>query len=284
MQPVKVLTGSIATLTPELATQYDIGLVPYHVTYAGKTYADGVDLDYADFHRFLRRGEGFPSTSHPSLGEFTDAFSTAAEKAHTIVYVSIAPVYSKGYSMAKVAAQELDGLDIEIVDCEAGAGGQTMVALEAARAAAEESGREAVLGMAEAAKVRTDVAMTLETMRYLAHGGRIHRAAAVLGSLLSVKPVIAYREEATTAIAKPHTHAQALSFFKQLMKSEYSQLGGRTVRCIIEDVDNEDWANRAEEMVRAEFPIDRLWRIRTSATLATHVGPGAWGITWYVVP
>jgi len=284
MQPVKVLTGSIATITPELAAQYDIALVPYHVTYAGKTYDDGVDLDYKDFHNFLRAGEGFPSTSHPSLGEFKRAFTAAAEKAHTIIYVSIASVYSKGYSMAKMAAAELDELDVEIVDCEAGAGGQTMVALEAARAAAEGRGREAVLGMAEAAKVRTDVAMTLETMRYLAHGGRIHRASAVMGSLLSVKPVIAYREEATTAIAKPHTHAQALSFFKQLMRSEYNQFAGRSIRCIIEDVDNKDWANRVEEMVRAEFRIDKLWRIRTSATVATHVGPGAWGITWYVVP
>ena len=284
MQPVKVLTGSIATLTPELAAQYDIGLVPYHVTYAGKTYDDGVDLDYADFHRFLRAGESFPSTSHPSLGEFKRAFTSAAEKAYTIIYVSIASAYSKGYSMAKMAAQELDGFDIEVVDCEAGAGGQTMVALEAARAAGEGSGREAVLGMAEAAKVRTDVAMTLDTMRYLAHGGRIHRASAVMGSLLSVKPVIAYREEATTAIAKPHTHAQALSFFKQLMRSEYNQFAGRSIRCIIEDVNNEKWANYAEEMVRAEFPIDKLWRIRTSATVATHVGPGACGITWYVVP
>ena len=284
MQPVKVLTGSIATITPELASRFDIDLVPYHVTYAGKTYDDGIDLDYADFHRFLRAGEGFPSTSHPSLGEFKDAFSAAAEKAHTIIYVSIASVYSKGYSMARMAAQELDGLDIEVVDCEAGAGGQTMVALEAARAAAEGSGREAVLGMAAAAKVRTDVAMTLETMRYLAHGGRIHRASALMGSLLSLKPIIAYRDGGTTAIAKPHTHAQALSFFMQLMRSEYNQFAGNSIRCIIEDVDNEDWANRAEEMVRAEFPIDRLWRIRTSATVATHVGPGAWGITWYVVP
>ena len=284
MQPVKVLTGSIATITPELAAQHDIGLVPYHVTYAGKTYDDGIDLDYADFHRFLRAGKGFPSTSHPSLGEFKRAFEAAAEKAQTVIYVSIASAYSKGYSMARMAAQELNELDIEIVDCEAGAGGQTMVALEAARAAGAGSGREAVLGMAEAAKVRTDVAMTLETMRYLAHGGRIHRASALMGSLLSVKPVIAYRAGATTAIAKPHTHAQALSFFKQLMRSEYSELGGRSIRCIIEDVDNGDWASRAEEMVRSEFPIDRLWRIRTSATVASHVGPGAWGITWYVVP
>jgi len=284
MQPVKVLTGSIATITPELASRFDIDLVPYHVTYAGKTYDDGINLDYADFHSFLRAGEGFPSTSHPLLGEFKDAFEAAAKKAHTIVYVSIASVYSKGYSMARMAAQELNKLDIEIVDCEAGAGGQTMVTLEAARAAAEGSGRAAVLGMAAAAKVRTNVAMTLETMRYLAHGGRIHRASALMGSLLSLKPIIAYRDGGTTAIAKPHTHAQALSFFRQLMKSDYNQFAGSSIRCIIEDVDNKDWANRAEEMVRAEFRIDRLWRIRTSATVATHVGPGAWGITWYVVP
>ncbi|HDL84922.1 MAG TPA: hypothetical protein ENH11_01095 [Candidatus Acetothermia bacterium] len=88
----------------------------------------------------------------------------------------------------------------------------------------------------------------------------------------------------TEAIAKPHSHAQALLFLKQLMKSEFTQFAGRSMRCIIEDVDNEDWATHSEEMVRAEFPIDKLWRIRTSATVATHVGPGAWGIAWYVVP
>ena len=284
MQPVKVLTGSSATITPEIAAQYGIGLVPYQVTYSGKTCDDGVNLDYDDFHRFLRAKEGFPKTSHPSLGAFKRAFIEAAKRSHTIVYVSISSIYSEAYSVALAAAEELKDLDIEVVDSEAGAGGQTMVALEAACAAAEGSGREAVLGMAEAAKVRTDVAMTLETTRYLAHSGRMHRSSAVMGSLLSVKPVIACRDDAMTVIAKPHTHSEALSVLEQMMKSEYSELSGGSIRCIIEDVDNEEWADRAEEMVKSEFPIDKLWRIRTSATIAAHVGPGAWGITWYVVP
>jgi len=284
MRPVKVLTGSIATITPKLAAEFDIGIVPYHVTYAGRTHSDGIDLNYADFIRFLRGGEGFPTTSHPSLSDFTRAFSAAAESARTIVYISIAPVYSKGYTMAKKAAEELTDLDIEVIDCAGGAGGQTMIALEAARVANEGTSKEGVLATIAGVKMRTDVALTLETMRYLAHGGRIHRAQAVLGSLFTLKPVIAYRDKMTTAIARPHTHAQALSFLKDLMKSEYVRFDGRSIRCIVEDVDNEEWADRAEEMVRGEFPIDELWRIPTSATIAAHVGPGAWGITWYIVP
>lgn len=107
MQPVKILTGTIATLTPELAARFGIRLVPYYVSYGGRAYAEGRDLDRGYFCHWLRQEKGFPTTSPSSLEEFIEAFRHAEEEAEAIIYVSIAPVYSKSYSLARRAKERL---------------------------------------------------------------------------------------------------------------------------------------------------------------------------------
>ena len=281
---VKVITGSETGITPELAKRFNVELVPYYVSYNHSTYTEGVDLDKEDFYRWLRESNELPTTSHPTLSDIIAAFKEAKRESDSGIYIAISSKYSKPFELANKAKEEFHDLRIEVVDSGKATAGHGLVALEAARLAGEGADIAKILGRMEEIKERVDEVLALNTLKYLAKGGRIHRAKALVGSILSIKPLITYRDGLSTPIGKVRTHPQALEFIVDKIRVDLERYGSPGIRCIVEDADNREWANQVKERITKEFEPEEVWQVDMSAVSAVHIGPGAWGVAYYCVP
>ncbi|MEA3356129.1 MAG: DegV family protein [Candidatus Bipolaricaulota bacterium] len=281
MGKVKVITGSETGITPELAKRFNVELVPYYVSYNHRTYTEGVDFDKGDFYRSLRQAQSFPTTSHPTRSDIIAAFKKAGEETDSIIYVTISSKYSKPFELANKAKEEFSHLNIEVVDSGKATAGHGLVALEAARLAGEGADIAKILGRMEEIKERVDEVLALNTLKYLAKGGRIHRAKALVGSILSIKPLITYRDGFTAPIGKVRTHPRALEFIVSKIRAGLERYGSSGIRCIIEDADNREWANQVKERITKEFEPEEVWQVDMSPIAAVHLGPGAWGVAYY---
>ncbi|MCK4391352.1 DegV family protein [Candidatus Bipolaricaulota bacterium] len=281
---VKVITGNETGITPELAKRFNVELVPYYVSYNHSTYTEGVDLDKEDFYRWLRESNEIPTTSHPTLSDIIAAFKRAGAETDSIIYVAISSKYSKPFELANKAKEEFPDLSIEVVDSGKATAGHGLVALEAARRAGEGADIAEILGRMEEIKERVDEVLVFNTLKYLAKGGRIHRARALVGSILSIKPLITYRDGLSTPIGKVRTHPQALDFIVDKIRADMEGYGSSGIRCIIENADDREWTDRVKERITKEFEPEEVWQVDMSAVSAVHIGPGAWGVAYYCVP
>ncbi len=281
MGKVKIITGSETGITPELAKRFNIELVPYYVSYNHRTYTEGADFDKEDFYRWLRESNELPTTSHPTLSDITVAFEKVGVETDSIIYVTISSKHSKPFDLANKAKEEFSHLNVEVVDSGKVTAGHGLVALEAARLAGEGADIAEILDRMEKIKERVDEVLALNTLKYLAKGGRIHRAKALLGSILSIKPLITYRDGFTAPIGKVRTHPEALEFIVDKIRADLERYGSSGIRCIVEDADNREWANQVKERITKEFEPEEVWQVSMSPISAVHMGPGAWGVAYY---
>jgi DegV family protein with EDD domain len=276
----KILTCSETGIPREVAKEMGITLVPYYVTYAGETY-DELDLDPVKLYRWMRTKLEIPTTSHPTLEDFLHTFKEAGEDGSSLIYIVISSRYSKAYGIATLAKERLPELDLTLVDSRAGTGGQALLAIEAATLAREGKSAEGILSYIPELKKRSNYLMVFETLKYLARGGRIHRAKSLVGSILQIKPILTYSEEGETVpVSRVRTPQQGLDFIIRRIRADMERLNAERLHCLIEDADCREWADRVKERIVAEFAPEKIWQWTISPIVGVHVGPGAWGVAY----
>lgn len=284
MAKVKILVDSLSGLSPSMAQELGIELISYYCSYGGKSYKDGLGFDRAQFYTMLRTIKGeYPTTSHPSLHDLTEAYWSACKEAESVIHLVVSSQWTKTYELALKAKSEFPKKRIEVVDTEMAIGSLCFLALEAVKAAEERGSIEAVLRRVAEVKPRVNSAVVFETLKYLARGGRIGKAQALLGSVLSIRPIIGFKDGIAIPLAKVMTQKQGLDWIVAKIRADIKRLGGEKIQLIIEDIDNREWANRAKERLGKEFLVDKLYENTASVVIGTHVGPGSWGVSWFVL-
>lgn len=209
-RPVHIVTDSTADLTNELIANLPISVVPLSVDVGGKIHRDGIDLTHEEFVAHLKQG-AFPKTSQPPIGAFQETYQPLLDSGHEIVSIHIAPQLSGTYNAASQARNALDSGAIHLVDSTTVSMGTGFLALEAAELAQRgESAAEIAKQMSARAQDQRLYA-TLESLEYLRRGGRIGRAAAMLGSALQLKPIIQVRNGSVEPVERVRTYRRALT-------------------------------------------------------------------------
>lgn len=203
MPPAAVVTDSTSYLPPELIERHGIHVVPLYVVFGGDRIVPEVEItDYPAFFEELRSAEKLPTTSQPSVGDFTSAFEPFLADGRDVVSVHISGGLSGTPEAARQAKEALTrdgkgGERIEVVDSTTAAGGLGFMVLAAARAAAD--GASAAEIAAHVAEARKDLRLwfAIDTLEFLRRGGRIGAASAWIGSTLKVKPILTVENEMT---------------------------------------------------------------------------------------
>jgi DegV family protein with EDD domain len=208
---VAILTDSTADLTPEQAASAGITVVPLYVRFGSDEYRAGVDLSTEQFwQKLLAAGAAFPTTAAPSPGDFTNAFNAAFEAgAGAIVCPTIGQKLSATFQSATLAAQAMPDREIHVIDTGSTSMSTGIPALMAAELAA--AGHTAA-DIAQAVKDRlpdVDLFVTVDTLDYLRKGGRLSGTQAMIGTMLSVKPIITVVDGLVTVAEKPRTRVKA---------------------------------------------------------------------------
>lgn len=273
MTSVGVVTDSTADL--DAATQERLGLavVPLIVNWDGQTFRDKIDLSAADFYRRLRTSKALPKTGAPSLAAFETAFREQLKQHESLICVNLAATLSGTYEVARRAAESVDPQHIRVIDSRSVSvciGWLAELAVEQAR---EGVALNEIAQKVEEARGRLRILALLETLTFLQRGGRIGRAAALAGTLLSVKPILSVRDGEVAPVERVRTMSGAIRRLVELVGSE-----GPVERLGVIHADSETSAREVEELLHARYPEVSIDRGELGPVVGTHGGPGLIGV------
>ena len=272
---VKIVTDSTADLPQDLAQGLDITVVPLNVHFGTEVFKDGVDLSPDEFYQRLIDGPVLPKTSQPSVGDFVQVYEQLAQDADGIVSVHISSKVSGTYNSAVQAKGQANvTCPIEVIDTYQASMGLGKAAMAVARAAQQRASLEEAATVARQAAARSQCFVLLDTLEYLEKGGRIGKARALLGTLLSIKPMIIVRDGEVHELAKERTRRKGIARLRRVA-GEFAPIEDLTV---VYSTTPDD-AHALAQSLKGLLPEDREPRIaRFGPVLGTYVGPGALGI------
>jgi len=274
MRQVGIVTDSTSDITPDVAGELDIRVVPLTVAIGDEMFTDG-DLTQAEFFRRMDAAPKLPTTSQPSVGTFVEAYRAGLERFERIVSVHISAALSGTIDSAHEAARQF-GDRVTVFDTRNLSWGEALQVVEAARTAAEGGGVPEVLAVLEHARARVRMVVGLDKLDNLAKGGRIGKVAALLGGLLHTRVMITVNETGTFEVAgKPRGATAAL---EATMDWVTGQMGsGRRGKFAIMHALSPEKAGWLEARVREAFDVVELRVIEAGAVITAHTGTG-WGV------
>lgn len=274
MTRVAVVTDSTADLPDELAERYDIHVVPLNVRIEGQAYEDRVTITPEEFMRRLTATDEFPSTSQPSVGRFEHEYQRLSEQYDQIISIHISSKLSGTYQSACMARDLIDTpVDIRVIDSRTTSMGLGFTVIRAAELA--HCGRTVPEIEREILSIlpRTHVIFLVDTLEYLRRGGRIGRAAEVVGSILKLKPILRIEEGIVVPHARTRTRARAITGLIELV-GEIPRIQGIALMYTAGCTDLEDVAERLSPLaVGTDIIMTEL-----SPVLSAHIGPNGMGV------
>jgi DegV family protein with EDD domain len=276
---VAVVVDSSATLPPELVEKYDLHVIPLSVNWEGETYKDGVDITPEIFIQRLSTAEELPSTSQPSAGEFHDLFSKLAETNDSILAVLISEHLSGTMASAVAARQMMADFPIEIVDSRSAAMGLGYMAIEAARAVQQGKNHVEAGQVARALVPRTEVIFVVDTLEFLHRGGRIGGARWLVGSMLSMKPILKLEDGRIEALASVRTKRKAILRALEIVQEDTAGQGPLHIAAMHAGAEEE--AQRMHDWLQENLNPAELLMAEVGAVIGVHTGPGLVGMAYY---
>jgi len=266
---IKIVTDSVADLPPQIVKDLDITVIPVNVCFDEEVYRDGIDISAEQFYEKLAGSKVMPVTSVPGLGVFAETYDKLAEETDKILFISLS---SKLSSVYKVAQQSVEFMKkkcrVEVVDSQWVIMAQGFIVMTAARAAQAGASLDEVLNIVHRNINRVQLCSVFDTLEYLKRGGRIGRAAAFLGTMLHVHPIIGLKDGEVVPMGRKRSRAQAMDYLYDLAVS-YSHIEEMSVAYVNAVEDAETLIDR----LNVKFPRERVIRSRTSPVIGTHTGP-----------
>lgn len=273
---IAVVTDSTAYLPAGLAQELDVRVVPLHVTVNGRSAVEGVEVFPADVARVLAERHGSVTTSRALPSDFAGAFSSTLDGgASGVVAVLMSSALSGTYDSARLAARTF-GDSIRIVDSHSAAMGLGFAVIAAAEAARDGGPLDAVYSAAERTAESTSTLFYVDTLEHLRRGGRIGTAQALLGTALSVKPILTVVDGAIVLREKVRTASRALARLEELT---LELAGSSTVDIAVHHLAAAGKAASLASRLSAQLPsVRRMYSSELGAAVGAHVGPGVLGV------
>lgn len=275
---VRIVTDSSCDLPEDLVEQHRIEIVPLTIRFGHEELIDRKELSTAEFWDRVRNSDLLPETAAPSAGAFEEAFRRlVTEGADEIVCVNISSQLSATMQSAKVAAEAVRGeCRVEVVDSRSVSMGLGNLCVAAARLADDGAGTNAILADVADRRDRTRLYGTLDTLDFLRKGGRIGAAQHLLGSVLSIKPLIEI-DGTVTEGGKVRTRSKALRVLAERVRDAGPLEALAVPHSQATDID--DFLAVLAEAVPGVDPLV----CQLGPVVGTHGGPGVIGVTFQVV-
>lgn len=275
---VRVVTDSASDLTLEMAARHGVDVVPLTVRFGDEEFVDRRDLSPAEFWERLATSSVLPETAAPSAGAFEEVFTAAAAAGCPgVVCVTISSALSATCQAAQLAAQSVAGtIPVEVVDSRAVTMAEGNVALAAARVAAEGAPMSDVVSTARQLVPRTRTFAALDTLENLKKGGRIGTAQALLGSMLSIKPIIQVADGKVEPESRQRTRTRSLRYLADKVREARPVADVAVMHGAAPDV------GILLDLLAEFHPRDQILVGDVGAVIGTHAGPGVVGVTFTV--
>lgn len=276
---VRILTDSASDLSPQAHPRLTV--LPMTVSFGETQYRDGVDLSHSQFYDLLVESDTLPVTSQIVPAQFEDAFRAATDDGDQVVAVLLSGKLSGTWQSAVLAAQAFAG-KVFVVDSENAAIGEMILVERALRLADDGMSAEQIAQTLEREKKEIRLIALLDTLEYLKRGGRISPSIALVGGLLSIKPVVAVQNGEVALLGKARGSRNGNNLliqeiektagidFSRPLRLGYTGLTDTLLQKYIED-SSALWRGHAESL-----PVSTI-----GGTIGTHVGPGAIAVAFF---
>jgi DegV family protein with EDD domain len=276
MPGIRVVTDSACDLPNDLLAEFGIGLVPLRIRFGQEELVDRTELSTKEFWSRCRSFDGVPETSAPSPGQFQAAFEAMREEgAEGVVCVNLSSRLSATIEAARQGARAAEGsLPVRVVDSLSVTLGEGLVTIEAAKRARDGANLGEVAAAAEDAVRRLSVYGAIDTLEYLRRGGRIGGAQALVGSLLSIKPVIRVSDGVVEEESKQRTRGRALRYLAGKLRDAGPL--DRVAACGADAPDMDEFLN----LIQGVPSEEKMMIGEIGPVIGTHTGPGTVGVAW----
>jgi DegV family protein with EDD domain len=254
-------------------------VVPLYVRFGEESYRDYVELDPHAFYARLRTASALPTTSQPTPRDFLATFEEL-EGYERIYSVHISSRLSGTFASAGLAAGEAGGDRVRLLDTESASVGISMLALGIQRLLERGTTDDEVEALAAAHRERAGLLFTVDTLEFLAKGGRIGRARALAGSLLNVKPILTIADGEVVPLTRVRGRQKALEEFRR--RFEEATRPGDGLHVGIAHAEADEAVEQLRALVLATRPEAQIELVTSlGAVVGTHAGPGTVGFFWF---
>ena len=272
---VKIVTDSLSDITSDVAQGLGITVVPLTVTFGRESFLDRVTMTTDEFYHKLIHGDIWPTTTQPPPGTFAEVYNKLAEETDEILVITLSTKLSGTYESALNAKSLVEKeCRIEVIDSQTVAMGLGLIVIAAAKVAQSGAKLDKLADLVRRAMPRSHLIAYFDTLKYLAKGGRIGKAQGLLGSLLSIKPILTVKEGEMSPVTRLRSQSAGMDYL-------YNSVAGfpHIEELAVEHATTPDEADRLVERLSSLFPKERIYRSTLSPVVGTYAGPGAMAVT-----
>lgn len=272
---VKIVTDSLSDITEDIAEGLGITVVPLTVLFGQESFLDRVTITTDEFYRRLIDGNVWPTTTQPTPAAFADVYNKLTEETNQILVVTLSSKISGTYNSALNAKRLLkQECRIEVIDSLTAGMGLGLIVISAAKVAQTGANLDELSDFVRRAIPRSHITIYFDTLKYLARGGRIGKAQGLLGSMLSIKPILTLKDGEVHPLTRLRSLVMGMDYLYKTATSfpHIEELA-------VEHTTLPDEANKLVERFSSFFPKEQIYRSTVSPVLGVYAGPNAIAVT-----
>lgn len=279
-----VVTGSAAQVPSDIAEQLGIEVLPLKIHVNGKEYLDGIDLSPNDLYQKMRSDKVDVKTAAPSVGQYYECFKSILEQGdRDVLCITLSSKLSSDYlsavNAASMAQEEFQTAKVIVFDSFAACAPQGFLAIEAAHRLHRGESMDSVVSYLNTARQRTGFLAALDTLSYLSQGGRIGRAAFLVGDALQLKPILTLKDGIVAPETIVRTEDKIVSRITSIVKKKTE--GCQNLRLSVMHADAPIRAKRLQETLLELYPSIEIPILEFTPVMGVHAGPGLLGVGYY---
>lgn len=277
---VSLVSDSTCDLPQDWFAQYNINIVPINIQFGTETFYENVSIFPDTFYSKVVKEGIFPQTSQPSVGQFVEMYRSLAAKGITdIISAHISEKLSGTLQSATLAARQVaDTVNVHVVDSKAGSGGLGWMMVEAAQMIRDGMPVQDILVDIKAKREKIHIFLMLDSLKFARLSGRINRLAALLGSVLNLKPIIGLYDGALEASDRVRS---AKAGMRRLIELTQAEVHDSPVKICVLHALAADNAQRLFDMAGESLNVQDGFITDVAISIAVHFGPGTFGLVTY---
>jgi DegV family protein with EDD domain len=278
---IRFIVDSASDILPTEAQKLGITVLPMKVLFGAEEFLDGITLNHKDFYEKLKTCDNLPTTCQVPPADWEEAYKTITANGDTAIVITISSGLSGTYQSASIASEDYEGM-VYVVDSQNVTLGQRLLVMRGLELANQGLPAAEIVSTLEEEKHRIRLFALLDTLEYLKKGGRISAATALAGTLLSIKPLVSVENGKVVMAGKARGSKQGAKALREMVDSTggidpnrphcaaYSGMSDAALQSFLES--NPDlWQCQPEDQLIATV----------GSTIGTHVGPGAYAISFF---
>jgi DegV family protein with EDD domain len=276
---VKIVGATSSGISAKVARDLDITVVPLRVNFGIETLRDGVDISPEAFLDRLAASKQFPTTSQPPAGDFLEVYNKLRAAGQDVLCVLLSNKLSGTVMSANAAKEQLHDEHVHVFDTLNVAAGEAIMVTEAARLAQEGKGLPEIVQRLEVVRDKVHLYFAVNTLEYLAKGGRVGNAQAFIGTVLQMKPILKVENGLVEGAERIRTTSKAHARLRHIVEEGIH--GKSNVQVAVMYTTIKDKAQKLADEIGASHHLPKVPVYTVSPAVSAHTGPGALGVAFY---